>query len=104
MATKVRDISICGGLFRSFTAWERQNGGILGHSTITTIDGQWYGRIGTRRLPDHLEALPPMTDERYNAVREWQQEQYDEAYILILSEHPWLEKVHYHKVMGEITV
>jgi len=59
--------------------WEPSN--LFGpHHTVTTMDdGQpgpggrpvWLGRYTTRRPPADIEALPPMTDERAQAVRGW---------------------------------
>lgn len=98
----VREVQIVDGR-KAYTAWERQDGVACGHSTITTIDGVWFGRIGTRRLPAHLEALPAMTEERLEAVREWQRGEYAEAYDLIYAEHPWLLKLAHYESMGEVS-
>ncbi len=58
------------GDYKTYTVWEC--GSIIGtHSTITTRDGKWYGRLGTRQLPANLEELPAMTDYRINKVREF---------------------------------
>lgn len=69
-----------GGMQRltlSYDAWEldqpikREDGSIRyyhAHSTVTTIDGVWYGSVETRQLPAELEALKPGSDERYERV------------------------------------
>ena len=73
----------------------------VNHSTITTIEGQWYGRIGTRYLPPEIEALP-RGDERYRAVGKWHEDQYEESYRLIIQAFP--EAGAGKRSMGEITL
>lgn len=72
----------------AYSAWEpRAQGG--GHSTITTIEDRWYGRVGTRRdLPPALDALPGGWEERIAKVRGWYEEQYAEAHRLIRQAFP----------------
>ena len=83
-----------------YEAWEPS--AIMGkHSTITSIDGQWYGRIGTRYLPPELERLP-RGDERSRAVGKWHEDQYEEAYNLIIKAFPEAEAG--RRSMGEITL
>ena len=57
---------IAGTGIRVYTAWEPS--GLMGeHSTITTIGGKWYGKIGSnpdRVIYDHL----PVGQERFDAV------------------------------------
>jgi len=74
-----------------------------GHSTITTIDGRWMGRIGTGSLPSELESLTPMSKERQYRVSEWLKEQYQRAYDLILIAYPHLGSIEYRANMGDIT-
>jgi hypothetical protein len=91
-----------------FEAWEpyRNNS----HSTITRLKGEAHGRIGTRRLPTELDALPAYSDERLAAVTGWQQDQYDEAYAAILDAFPFIEaeadsgEFTVHRSMGSIDV
>jgi len=45
-----------------------------GHSSLTTFDGIWYGKVSTRELPEALNNLPAMTDERYQAVKNFYRE------------------------------
>lgn len=70
---------------RIFTAWEPSE--IAGrHSTITTIDGRWYGRIGTgpdRKLYEHL----PVGEERSEAVKKAYEAEYERAYKAIRAAH-----------------
>lgn len=79
--------------------WERM-GGMGSHSTITTVNGEWYGRIGTRRLPAWMDALPAMSAERSRIVGEWHDAQYAQAYEMILAAFP--ELIPTRKSMGEI--
>lgn len=86
-----------------YSAWEVDHGD---HSTIQHIDGVRYGRVGTRRLPAELEALPARTQERSDAVRAFHAKQYQEAYLAIYEKHPEvysLAKLENHD-MGEITI
>ncbi len=87
-----------------YTAWEPHTGDMLGgnHSTQQTIDGVRMGRIGTRRLPAHLDDLPAGSDERLQAVREWQRTEEQRAYACILTKHP--EVATGTRDMGEICV
>lgn len=73
-----------------FTVWEPSLMGApsrpaatYDHSSVTTFDGRWYGRIGSRRLPADVEALPgfgrPGHEKRREAVRRWFQDQCDTA-------------------------
>lgn len=73
------------------------------HGTLTTINGETFGRLGTRRdLPEELESLPPYSDERWYRVKAWYTDQYEKAYQLILTEYPHLSTG--YKDMGEIIV
>ena len=71
------------------------------HSTITTINGKWYGRIGSRPLPPEMDKIP-VGPERLAAVRKWQEDQYQEAYNLIIGAFP--EAQAGSRDMGEITL
>ena len=66
-----------------YSAWEPSED--HGHSTITTIDGVWFGRIGTRRFACNL---PAGSDERHTAVMAEYEEQYLEAYNAIADVFP----------------
>jgi hypothetical protein len=41
------------------------------HQVVTHRDGRWWGKLTSKRLPAHLDALPARTTERWVAVREW---------------------------------
>ncbi len=84
-----------------YSAWEPS--ALVGrHSSITSIAGEWYGRIGTRWPPPELERLPAWSDERMKAVGRWHEEQYQEAYDLIIRAFPQAAKG--RRSMGIITV
>ena len=77
-----------------------------GHSTITTFDGLegWYGRLGTRRLSDEINAIQ-VGEKRFEAVDGWQRAQYEEAYEAILAVYPGLKNdptASYHS--GEVSI
>ena len=65
--------------------WERTDmgsGGSRGHSTITTFEGfpgVWFGRVGTRRLPEWIDRIPGMghrtLDRRIELVRRYHAQQ-----------------------------
>ena len=91
--------SIIGTNVIVYQAWEPS--GVFGaHSTITTIDGKWYGRIGTRWLPPYLENMLAGSLERIQTVSKWLKDQYEEAYKLILQVYP--EASSGMRTMGEI--
>ena len=79
---------IAGTGIRVYTAWEPS--GLMGaHSTITTIGGKWYGKIGSnpdRAIYDHL----PVGQERFDAVEAAYQAQYERAYQAIREANPTL--------------
>ena len=79
-----------------FSVWESN----AGHTAVTTIDDRWMGRVGSRKLPADLDALPPCTHRRMNAVQAWHEAQYREAYDAILAEYP--EAIEGDRDMGEI--
>lgn len=72
------------------------------HSSIFSIEGQWFGKIGSRELPEELDALPARSEKRSKAVKTWQEAQYQEAYDAILAENP--EAAEGSRLMGEITI
>ena len=90
--------------FRVFSAWELHTGDMLGgsHSEQMTFDGLRMGRVGTRRLPKHLQRLPPGSLQRVAAVQAWHAEEYRRAYSAILAEHP--DVAPGRRSMGEITL
>lgn len=81
-----------------YTAWEPYNN----HSTFTHIDGIRFGRVGTAPIPEHLDKLKPMSDERYIQVKAWIEGQYRRAYAIITNAHP--EASDGCQSMGEIEV
>lgn len=72
------------------------------HSTVTTIDGRWYGRLGTRRSTSELEGLAPGSEERFRAVGKWHDDQFEEAYRLIVQAFP--EASGGERSMGQISL
>lgn len=49
----------------TYRAYERQAPGTtMSHSTIRHLRGAWYGEITSRRAPE-IEAMKPLSDERY---------------------------------------
>ncbi len=71
---------------RVFSAWEDYNG----HGEMRTIGGSTMGRIGTRRFPCDLAAMPAFSAERSESVQDWYEAQYQEAYAVILDSWPHL--------------
>jgi hypothetical protein len=69
MSVIVQDYRVIGTPIRVFVAYEPTKLGSGQHSTITNINGSWYGRIGTRTH---------------------QQDEYERAYQEILRVHPEL--------------
>lgn len=86
-----------------FSVWEK--GQITGtHSTITTINGEWYGRVGTERLPADLDALPAYSNERAAAVRAWQLRRYERAYDIIAHSEYGHEAMNGRYSMGQVEI
>jgi len=83
-----------------YQAWEPS--GIRGrHSSVTTVDGQWYGKVGTDPDPalyDHL----PVGDERSRNLQQAYQERYAVAYQAIIEACP--ETADGHRSDGEIEI
>ena len=95
--TKTR---IIGATSDVYAVWEPSS--IMGnHHEITSFNAQWYGRIGTRNISAEVDTLPPGS-ERFAAVRQHYQNQYEEAYAAILSKYPELANVPHTKIHGEI--
>jgi len=88
--TAIRPTNIIGTNHWVVSAWTPratdENGRCITNrdfSTITTIDGRPYGRIGTECLPAELDALPALSAERSAAVKAWRENIYRAAYLLI---------------------
>lgn len=95
----VQKYNIIGASVMVYNAWEPS--GIMGkHSTITFIDGKCYGRIGSRHLSPEIDKLPALSNERLYAVRKAFEEQYQEAYNLIIQAFP--EAADGSRSMGDI--
>ena len=70
--------------------------GYESHSSFRTVDGRNMGRVGTRRLPAEIDALPGpytygATDRgaaRLAAVNRWHEGQYEECYRAICAAFP----------------
>lgn len=73
------------------------------HSTIRSFDQQYWGRVGTERLPPTIEALPPGSDERIAVVRAWHHILYAAAYKAIVDQYPEIPK-NGRRDMGEIII
>jgi hypothetical protein len=71
------------------------------HGTVTTFHGRWYGRVGTRRIPPEIQALP-LGEERTRAVEAHYSQQYELAYQVILRAFP--EAADGEREAGEIVV
>lgn len=81
---KVEGMKVYGWDATVFSVWapvDRMIGG--SYQTYTTIDGETYGRLGTERLTPELEALKPMTNERFTAVKAFHTANYLRAYQII---------------------
>ena len=107
---KIRKINILGTNTYIFSAWEpttlkgtNHTPIIPSHSTITTINGQWYGRIGTREITPELNSIP-VGLERFEKMKEYREGQYNEAYQAILTEYPELKNQNIKYDMGEIEI
>ena len=105
---KIRKINILGTNNYIFSAWEPTTLKgtnhipiIPSHSTITTINGKWYGRIGTREITPELNSIP-VGIERFKKMKEYREEQYQKAYQAILAEYPELKDQNLKYEMGEI--
>jgi len=90
-------------VYQALERWSSENG-IGSHSSLTSVDGRdgWYGRVGTKRLPANLDALPAMTQERFDAVDAWHGQEYDRAYAAIIAAYPEAEGG--RRRMGEIEI
>lgn len=92
---KIQKTRIIGTRVIRFSAWERspvQRLLELPYSTITTFDGEWFGQIGTERLPPEIDRLPSRSDARMEAYDGWRSELERHAHELIIAEYP--EAVH----------
>lgn len=59
------------------------------HSTITTIDGKWFGQISTTYLPETFKDLKVGSKERTDAVIEYYASEYQRAYAEIIEVFPY---------------
>lgn len=77
--------------------------GVRAHSSITLIDGRWYGKLGSRPLPVWMdELLTPMSEDRSRMVSQYHEVNYSQAYELIVQAFP--EASYGRKSMGSITL
>ena len=87
--------------FVIYSAWER--GATTGtHSTITTIDGAWYGTFHSRRDESTFAHLPGGSPERIAAVRAHYAANDAAAYEAIITAFP--EATEGRRSDGEIEV
>lgn len=94
----------------AFSVYEQMASlGSYTHSTIMHGDdlgnaGGWFGRLGTRQLPQWIDAIP-VGPKRFQAVGRWHRAQYRAAYKVILANLPeWAKGGKLSAYMGEITV
>ena len=87
-----------------FHAWAPIDGIMASpYSTITHMDERWWGRLGTEReLSAELEALPARSQERWERVHAWHEQNYQRAYELIERAFPEAAAGRYS--MGDITL
>ncbi len=100
----ITETRIIGTTTLVFAAWEpleRTDAG-YSHGTSRTIDGERFGRIGTRALPEDLNAL--RGEERIRRVGAWQESQYQEAYTAIFAARTELRRADLRADMGEIEI
>jgi len=94
--------NVIGTRFWVYKVWERINFSDNSHSTITTFGRDWYGRIGTRRITDRINAMP-VGDNRFEACDAWREAQRIEAQALIHGAFPETKAVKANEY-GEIEI
>jgi hypothetical protein len=67
-----------------YRAWERY----AGHSTVRTVDGERWGLVTARPLPEEIERMRPGSPERVEACELRRAALYAEARELILEAYP----------------
>jgi hypothetical protein len=77
-----------------YSAWESSTP-TGAHATITRIDDEWFGKIGTRRPPAEVTDMPAMSDERYAAARAHYAAEQVRAITTILDHEPRLNVTGY---------
>ena len=86
MKTTIKATRILGTNRTVYSAWTLSS--LTGnHRSITSIDGVWFGQLGTERITAELDALP-FGQERIDAVRAYRDEMNRRAYDAILAEFP----------------
>jgi len=65
-----------------------QNGKGGSHSCTLTINGKWFGKVGTLRPSPELDALPGMSPERMEAVTGHYGNERRKAYRYIREAYP----------------
>ena len=88
---KVRSHKIIGTNTTIYSAWALTSA-IGGYHTITYIDDQCYGQMGTERITPELDALPPRSSERSAAVKSYRAARCRSAIDAILDAHPELRR------------
>lgn len=85
-----------------YKVWEHSSVLDGGHSTITSFGRDWYGRIGTRRITQEINAIA-VGPVRFKACDEWRREQARQAEALI---HEAFAETRGHKAntYGEIEI
>jgi hypothetical protein len=86
-------------------AWEKVEGSMIGcgFSTITFVDGQLWGRIGTNPNKAVFDHLPAWSKERIDAAWAAFNRVYQDAYELIYGAMPWLNDIEgREESMGEV--
>ena len=70
----------------SYSAWEPIQ---LTDSywTVREIGGDRFGKVGTRRIPEEIDALPVYSMHRIEAVEDWYASQRERAFRAIVAAH-----------------
>lgn len=78
--------------------------GTIMHGSDLGESAGWFGRLGTRQLPQWIDAIP-VGPRRLKTVGRWHRAQYRAAYKVILANLPeWAKGGKLSAYMGEITV
>jgi len=97
----VHKYNIIGTNLVVYNAWEPSS--VMGkHSSITFIDSKCYGQIGHRHMPPEIDALPAGSQQRIDEVHKNYEEQYQEAYRIIIEAFP--EAAAGNQDMGDIEI
>lgn len=78
------------GKFVEFSAWQKTEWNSQIFGSLTTIDGQWYGMIGSEHTDRALLSYYPESDRlgREAVCAAWRDEKENHAYSFILEAYP----------------